>query len=397
MFDDGRISNGSACGNDVASEREMCGKYILESVLYWAEEYHVDGFRFDLMGLLDVDLMNRIRKELDVRYGRGEKMIFGEPWAASETAMEGGAVPALKKNIRLLDEKIGMFCDDTRDAVKGSALKVRKPGFINGAEDKEDDIIRGVAAWQTAGVKAPSQIITYVSAHDNQTLWDKLAETMPQADEKERMRLNRMAAALYMTCQGSLFLLSGEEFARTKDGIEDSYNAPIAINRLDWKQAWENRDLVEYYRGLIALRRQLPGLCDKSAGAADRISRVQKEKGAVSFLIDNRLCFSECQNGATGDAQNRDVNEKESRWQTLKIVYNSSREERPVALDGDGWKILCDGQDSWLWKTEKPAEGEIRIAPQSVLILGQTGGAAQSEAAGRAADKEETTWRKKAV
>ena len=412
VFDDGRISNGSACGNDVASEREMCGKYILESVLYWAEEYHVDGFRFDLMGLLDVDLMNRIRKELDVRYGRGEKMIFGEPWAASETAMEGGAVPALKKNIRLLDEKIGMFCDDTRDAVKGSALKVRKPGFINGAEDKEDDIIRGVAAWRAAGVKAPSQIITYVSAHDNQTLWDKLAETMPQADEKERMRLNRMAAALYMTCQGSLFLLSGEEFARTKDGLEDSYNAPIAINRLDWEQAWKNRDLVDYYRGLLALRRQLPGLCDKSARAAERISHVQKEKGAVSFVIDNRPWVPVCQKGETGDAPELEGKAHKNRWQTLKIVYNSSREERPVTLDGEGWKVLCDGQDSWLWKTDRPAQGKMCIAPQSVLILGQDGNTAEAEtietietteateAAGTAEHQhrgEETTWRKKAV
>ena len=406
VFDDGRISNGSACGNDVASEREMCGKYILESVLYWTEEYHVDGFRFDLMGLLDVDLMNRIRRELDARYGRGEKMLFGEPWAAAETAMEGGAVPALKKNIRLLDEKIGMFCDDTRDAVKGSALKVRKPGFINGAEDKEDDIIRGVAAWRAAGVKAPSQIITYVSAHDNQTLWDKLAETMPQADEKERMRLNRMAAALYMTCQGSLFLLSGEEFARTKDGLEDSYNAPIAINRLDWEQAWKNRELVEYYRGLLALRRQLPGLCDKSARAAERISHVQKEKGAVSFVIDNRPWVPVCQKEETGDAPELEEKAHKNRWQTLKIVYNSSREERPVTLDGEGWKVLCDGQDSWLWKTDRPAQGKMCIAPQSVLILGQDGNTAEAEtietieAAGTAEHQhrgEETTWRKKAV
>ena len=406
VFDDGRISNGSACGNDVASEREMCGKYILESVLYWTEEYHVDGFRFDLMGLLDVDLMNRIRRELDARYGRGEKMLFGEPWAAAETAMEHGAVPALKKNIRLLDEQIGMFCDDTRDAVKGSALKIRKPGFINGAGGKEDDIISGVTAWRAAGVKAPSQIITYVSAHDNQTLWDKLAETMPQADEKERMRLNRMAAALYMTCQGSLFLLSGEEFARTKDGLEDSYNAPIAINRLDWEQAWKNRELVEYYRGLLALRRQLPGLCDKSARAAERISHVQKEKGAVSFVIDNRPWVPVCQKEETGDAPDREGKEHKSRWQTLKIVYNSSREERPVALDGEGWKVLCDGQDSWLWKTDRPAESEIYIAPQSVLILGQDGNTAEAEAietaeaAGTAEHQhrgEETTWRKKAV
>ena len=116
VWEDGSVSNGSACGNDVASEQAMCAKYILESVLYWAEEYHMDGFRFDLMGLLDVELMNRIRKGLDARYGTGEKLVFGEPWRADETAVEGNALLADKAHIHLLDEQVGMFSDDTRDA-----------------------------------------------------------------------------------------------------------------------------------------------------------------------------------------------------------------------------------------------------------------------------------------
>ena len=380
VFDNGRISNGSACGNDVASEREMCAKYILESVLYWTEEYHIDGFRFDLMGLMDVDLMNRIRKALDERYGRGEKLLFGEPWAAAETAMERGAIPALKKNIALLDENIGMFCDDTRDAVKGSALKIKRPGFINGAAGKEMDIVRSARAWcaseedsgrdeeAAAGVRAPSQIITYVSAHDNQTLWDKLAETMPEADAAERMRLNRMAAALYMTCQGTLFLLSGEEFARTKNGLEDSFNAPIALNRLDWKQAWENRSLVEYYKGLIALRTMLPGLCDKSARASERICNELTADGLVSFEVDNR--------SADGS----------ERWSRLKIIYNSSREEKSVPLGGGYWSVLCDGADSWRWQSADIVTGDAVIHPQSVLILGMEREQTENEA-----------WRREAV
>ena len=405
VFDDGRISNGSACGNDVASEREMCAKYILESVLYWTEEYHIDGFRFDLMGLLDVDLMNRIRRELDIRYGKGEKLIFGEPWAAAETAMEGNAVPALKKNIGLLDENIGMFCDDTRDAVKGSALKIKRPGFINGAAGKEKDIVRSTQAWcelkrgsadtdyinagstETGGdavtrVKAPSQVITYVSAHDNQTLWDKLTETLPETDEAERMRLNRMAAALYMTCQGNLFLLSGEEFARTKNGLEDSFNAPIALNRLDWKQAWENSSLVEYYKGLIALRSRLPGLCDKSAGAANRIGSVETSDGLVSLEVDNR--------SESG----------EQKWDRLKIIYNSTREYRHVAADGGIWTILCDGEDSRLWTSVRYAGPDLQAAPQSVLILGRLAAETQRGTAS-CGDEEETAekeaWEKKAV
>lgn len=397
VFDDGRISNGSACGNDVASEREMCAKYILESVLYWTEEYHIDGFRFDLMGLLDVNLMNRIRRELDARYGKGEKILFGEPWAAAETAMEGNAVPALKKNIMLLDENIGMFCDDTRDAVKGSALKIKRPGFINGASGKENDIVQSARAWcatscgstdedsdSVTTVKAPSQVITYVSAHDNQTLWDKLAETLPEADEAERMRLNRMAAAIYMTCQGSLFFLSGEEFARTKNGLEDSFNAPIALNRLDWKQAWENQSLVEYYKGLIALRTRLPGLCDKSARASKRISNVETSEGLVSFEVDNRS-ETGCQ-----------------KWNRLKIVYNGTREYRRVEVKENGWMILCDGEDSRLWASAKYAGKDLQTEPQSVLILGRLAeqsvggtGSVAAEVTEETAEKE--TWEKQAV
>lgn len=374
VFDDGRISNGSACGNDLASEREMCAKFILESVLYWTEEYHIDGFRFDLMGLLDVDLMNRIRSELDKRYGKGVKLLFGEPWSAGETAMEGGAAPALKKNIRLLDENIGMFCDNTRDAIKGSALKTKLPGFINGAAGMEEKILRSAQAWcgkdgtaeRTDGrengemvekegeepelcAKAPSQIITYVSAHDNQTLWDKLNETVPGGD---LMRLNRMAAALYMTCQGTLFLLSGEEFARTKDGHDNSFNAPIALNRLDWKKAWEERPLAEYYKGLIALRRQLPGLCDKSADAASRIFGMKKEDGVVSYMSDNRAEGSD------------------TRWKTLMVIYNSRKAAEKVSLPGTGWELLCNDKSSTLWETPALAESRVSVPPQSVMVLG---------------------------
>ncbi len=360
VFDDGRISNGSACGNDVATEREMCARYILESVLYWTEEYHIDGFRFDLMGLLDVDLMNRIRKELDERYGRGVKLIFGEPWAADETAMENGAVQALKKNMGLLDENVGMFCDNTRDSIKGSALKLKLPGFVNGAEGMENDIIESVGAWcldyeedgkyEKFHPKAPSQIISYVSAHDNQTLWDKLDMTVPAAD---KMRLNRMAAAIYMSCQGMLFFLSGEEFARTKDGEDNSFRSPISLNRLDWRQAWAERELVDYYRGLIALRKQLPGLCDKSAKACERIYSVRKEKGIVQFRVHNQSA------------------EITSRWKELMVIYNSTKEEWACPSgDEEAWEILADGLDSWLWQKNCPAGNPVKVPGQSVLILG---------------------------
>lgn len=334
VWEDGSISNGSACGNDVASERTMCAKYILESVLYWTEEYHIDGFRFDLMGMLDVKLMNQIRRELDARYGKGEKLVFGEPWRAEKTAMEGEALPADKEHIGLLDEQIGMFSDDTRDAIKGSVLE----------------------ADETLEVKAPSQIITYVSAHDNHTLWDKLSETTE--NKKQRQKEYRLAAGIYLTCQGTPFFLSGEEFARTKGGRDNTYNASIDINRLNWKQAEKEQELIEYYRGMIGLRKQLPGLCDKSAEAKERIQTLQKRPGCVGFLVDNR-------------ANDKEATKQQNGWEKLCIIYNANQKSENIHLSEGTWEILADGEDSYRWKMPVEIAREAVASPVSILILGQ--------------------------
>lgn len=334
VWEDGSISNGSACGNDVASERTMCAKYILESVLYWTEEYHIDGFRFDLMGLLDVKLMNQIRRELDARYGKGEKLVFGEPWRAEKTAMEGEALPADKEHIGLLDEQIGMFSDDTRDAIKGSVFE----------------------ADETLEVKAPSQIITYVSAHDNHTLWDKLSETTE--NKKQRQKEYRLAAGIYLTCQGTPFFLSGEEFARTKGGRDNTYNASIDINRLNWKQAEKEQELIEYYRGMIGLRKQLPGLCDKSAEAKERIQTLQKRPGCVGFLVDNR-------------ANDKEATKQQNGWEKLCIIYNANQKSENIHLPEGTWEILADGEDSYRWKMPVEIAREAVASPVSILILGQ--------------------------
>lgn len=370
--EDGSVSDGSACGNDTANERPMCANYILDSVLYWAEEYHMDGFRFDLMGLIDTQLMNRIRRELDLRYGKGEKLLYGEPWAADKTAMEGNAKGALKENLSLLDENIGIFCDNTRNAVKGSVFDVDKNGFVNGAEGLEEDILKSVKAWQGTKElcsKSPAQIITYVSAHDNHTLWDRIIDTVP--DERKWMKINKMAAAVYMTCQGNLFLLSGEEFARTKDGLDNTYRDPIALNRLDWKRAWENRELVEYYRGLIALRKQQPGLCDKSSNAWKRIGDMWIKPQAVGFTVDNMHNDNKAQ-----DHGKKIMREQLSPvcpvWEKLYIIYNSGEESLKVEIPDGIWNVLADGESSFKWKTPLEITGEARVEPSSVLILGKT-------------------------
>lgn len=361
VHEDGEVSNGSACGNDVASERYMCGKFILESVLYWAEEYHIDGFRFDLMGLLDVDLMNRIRRELDRRYGRGEKLIYGEPWAADRTAAEGGMIQALKKNISELDEHVGMFSDDIRDSIKGSVFELKTPGFANGGDNLEEAMLNSAKAWVGAkgsGVRAASQVLTYVSSHDNQTLWDKLTETTE--NEELRRKQYRLAAGIYMMCQGYPFFLSGEEFLRTKDGIEDSYNAPVEINRIDWARAWKEKEMVDYYRGLISLRKRLPGIYDKTKEAAERIYGQWKEDGIVGFFVDNKR-----RNGK----ENPDLDDPG--WKELYLIYNRNQESRGIDLKQEEWEVLADGESSFRWKEHRLVSGKIEVDPVSVLILGR--------------------------
>lgn len=362
---DGTLYNGSACGNDVASEKPMCSRYIRDSVLYWAREYHMDGFRFDLMGLLDVELMNGIQQDLDDAFGPGEKLLYGEPWAAGPSPMEEGSIPALKANVRLLNPRIGMFCDGTRDAIRGHVFEAEIPGFVSGGKGLEEAVLCGTSAWCGAELEvpalAPSQIITYSSAHDNHTLWDRLVINLSgkrdfHSLEPALVRANKLAAAICYTCQGRMFLLSGEEFGRTKEGIEDSYQSPVEINRLDWNRAYENQELVEYYRGLMELRKRLPGLCDKSRQAPERITNKKIEsRGCVSFCVEQADQGEAC------------------RWSRLFVVYNSRKQARTVELPDGEWEILADGRSSSRWKEEKPqtVRNQVKAAAVSAMILGR--------------------------
>ena len=363
---DGTPATGSGCGNDLASERSMCGRYILDSVLYWAREYHIDGFRFDLMGLLDTGLMERIRAALDEAYGKGEKLLFGEPWSAGRSPMHRKAVPAGKRALPTLDENIGAFCDATRDLVKGHILHAERPGFVNGGSARLADLSAAITGW--AGVKggrfavrAPSQTISYLSSHDDWTLWDKLVITMDPSRSFDTptpavLRANRLAAAFCFGCQGHLFLLSGEEFGRTKQGLQDSFNASAALNQLDWSRAWSDpwRQLMEYYRGLMALRKQLPALCDKSETARQRLlASWRPSRLCAAFLLDNRGGVSP--------------------WDQLLLFYNVAGSIRPTALPAGRWQLLADADSSTHWQDDHPVflDGMADMAPDGALILGR--------------------------
>ena len=356
---DGSASNGSGCGTEIASERSMCARYIVDSIMYWAEEYHIDGFRFDLMGILDTALMNRIQYALDAKYGKGEKQLWGEPWAGGECRPRRGSELSHKGNLKKLLPSIAAFCDNTRDAIKGSVMNAESKGFVNGGGLYADRLAGCVIGWsgEHDDFAAPSQTITYMSCHDDWTLWDKLVYTM---DEKREftgfnariLKANRLAAAILAGCQGHLFMLSGEEFARTKEGIRDSYCSPVEINRLDWQRSEKNADLAEYYRGLIALRKQLPGLCDKTNAACPRVKIIQQlEQDAAAIVLDN-----------SGEG---------SLYGEVLLAYNASAKEVPMHLPEGKWSVLADGESSFRWQKPEMLATGTKLRPMSALILGK--------------------------
>lgn len=352
--EDGSASNGSGCGSELASERSMCARYILDSVRYWAEEYHIDGFRFDLMGMLDTELMNNIRHMLDERFGEGEKLLYGEPWAGGQCHPRPGTNLTHKGNLWRLDKSIGAFCDGTRDAIKGSVMDEGSRGFVNGGGLDAYALAECLNAWPHGGFDAASQCITYLSAHDDWTLWDKLTCTMDSSrtftgTDAGVLRANRLAFAMLSCCRGHLFLLSGEEFARTKQGVKNSYNSPLSINQMDWQRCASNSALVDYYRGLIALRQQLPALCDKSPADHLRVVR-QLDQDAAGYLVDN------------GEG---------STYPQLLLCFNASDKGVHFDLPDGRWAVLADGVNSFLWRSPQVLTAEASLPPMSALILGE--------------------------
>ena len=357
--DDGTASDGSGCGNELASERSMVAQYILDSVLYWVEEYHMDGFRFDLMGLLDVELMNRIQNELDQRYGKGEKLIYGEPWGAAGSAVRPGTRLCSKDNLKGVSSRIGAFCDNTRDAVKGSLMNEQARGFVNGGYVSAEYMLHCITGWSMgshAPFQAPSQNITYLSCHDDWTLWDKLIFTLSPGKKfytrsVKALRANRLAAAINFCCQGHPFLLAGEEFARTKGGIKNSYKSDPRINQLDWSRAWSYRKLVDYYRGLISLRKKLPCLQDKTPQAAMRVvSAVDLAPGCAGISL---------------------LNHGGSKWDKVLLIFNTSQEKQQVNLPSGLWQVLVDDTSSFRWREAKTVAKTASLPPVSALILGR--------------------------
>ena len=355
---DGSFSNGSGCGNEFASERPMARRYLIDSILYWAKEYHIDGFRFDLMGLYDAESINAVRAALDSLPGGRDILLYGEPWQGGASQLH--RYEANKANLAMLNERVGIFCDDTRDAIKGGCFDAREPGYVEGKPGSFWDIGAAVAAWCRSDrlpPHAPSQIVSYVSAHDNFTLWDKLLcvrYEKPEFTARDTVALaqNRLAAGIYLTSFGLPFMQAGEEFARTKKGVGNSYRSSPTLNRLDWNRAEQYHALVDYYRGLLALRAAFPRLGSTDRHAPETLQFFALEQPLVGWTLP----------AVWGDG---------AAWSALCVFYNPTETACTVPLPAGQWKLLSDGTSSSLWRgASRVFTGKAPLAPYSATILG---------------------------
>ena len=359
MNNDGTFSNGSGCSNDTASEHLMFRKYMIDSVTYWASEYHIDGFRFDLMGLHDVTTMNSIRTALDNLYADGsgsQILMYGEAWDMA-TNCDEGTVLASQKNLKQLSDRIGAFDDTIRDAIKGST------GGTDGAFVQEGSRranlktgIAGQSDTTTGWANVPSQCVTYASCHDNICLYDKLVGSVYGADGKYRKRyedlvaMNKLSAAIVITSQGIPFSLGGEEFCRSKDGDENSYASSRKENMLDWENVDLYSDVIEYYRGLYKIRDAFAAFSDSTAATANSLTYLSDvPKGVMGYTINNT---------------------ESGKWSQMCVIFNGSDSAQNVTAKGD-LVVLADNKTAGL-RNIKNVTNSVKVEAHSAVIMVDT-------------------------
>ena len=362
--DETGYTDGSGCGNEVASDRPMVQKLVVDSLIYWAKEYHIDGFRFDLMGVLDIDTMNVIAERL--KEIRPDIYLYGEGWngGPSSLAEEKRAFKASAKKM----PGIGMFNDDIRDTIKGSVFYDDHLGFVNGGTHLENALRYGItgavahpqvdydAYGSKPWAKEPGQSINYVSCHDNYTLWDKLSVSCPEASEEKKKAMNRLCAAIVFTSQGVPFIQAGEEFLRSKPlpekkgFAENSYNMPDEVNSIKWDNIHEYPDMIAYYKGLMELRKAHP------------VFRMQSEAEMTQnlcFLSDtpeNVVAYLLKGKGADDTPEN------------ILVIFNGNDEEILYNLPEGKWKILVDDKTAGA-DGKKIISEKADVEPLSALVL----------------------------
>ena len=358
---DGSYSDASGCGNETASDRQQMQNYIVNSVKYWADEYHIDGFRFDLMAIHDTETMNRVAREL--KEINPSVFVYGEGWTAGDSPLPVER-RALKENVARMDG-IAVFSDDIRDAVKGHYTDAADRGFATGKPGNEETVKIGIVAATAhpqvdytkgnnskfAYASSPTQIINYVSCHDDLTLTDKLAKSLPDKSVADRQRAAKLAQTIVFTSQGTPFMFAGEEIFRDKKGVHNSYKSPDSINAINWELKKENADLFNYYRNLIALRKAHPAF--RMTSARDIANNIVFDKTDAPNLISYSI-----KNNANGDE-----------WKEIKVILNGADSDALVKVDKADWIVVArDGQinpDG----LDTTRGGNMTVSATSALIL----------------------------
>ena len=358
---DGTFANASGCGNEIATERTMVRKYIIDSLKYWATEYHIDGFRFDLMGVYDLETMQEIRKAMDNTVPG--ILLYGEGWAADLSPLPEEQ-RAVKRNIPKLPG-IAAFNDDIRNALKGHWSNKYNKGFISGLTLHEEAVKFGIVAavyhprivydyidtTHSAWADEPGQCINYVSCHDNYTLWDKLVLSNPDASDMELRQMVKLASAILLTSQGVPFLHSGVEFCRTKGGHENSYKSPDSVNQLDWGRKATYQDVFEYIRKLIHLRKNHPAF---RMPKSDQIREYLKfctdyEPGVVGYCIDGLKA---------GDT-----------WQQILVIFNANKNRDTIKIPEGRFHLVARGSELNENGLNVISTGEVLLEPVSMTLL----------------------------
>lgn len=350
--EDGTLANGTGVGNDTASEHKMMRKFIVDSVSYWAKEYHIDGFRFDLMGIHDIETMKQVREALN-KMDRSI-IVLGEGWDLNTPL-----APALKANQKnaYKMEGIAHFNDDIRDGLKGSVFDEHDKGFVNGKPGMEDRIKKGVVGGieYNDAIKTfadePGKTITYVEAHDNLTLWDKLKKTNPNDSDDVLKQMHKLASSIVLTSQGISFIHAGQEFMRTKGGNENSYNAPDAVNQLDWTRRSQFNAEVEYVKGLIKVRKKHPAFRMTTAEDIKKhLKFLDAPANAVAFYLDGN---------ANGDSVEK-----------IAVAYNANRKPIDITLPANGtWKLIVNGEEAGTKAIDIIKGNKIKVPGLSTYVL----------------------------
>ena len=370
--ENGEYSDASACGNETASERYMFRRYMVDSVVYWAKEYHIDGFRFDLMGIHDIETMKLIREELNKI--DSSIIMYGEGWTGGPSPLKE-ELAALKKNTYKFDKlQIAAFSDDCRDGVKGHVFYDEETGFVNGKDGLEETIKFAVVAsthhkdidkenivysnefW----ANEPYQTINYASAHDNYTLWDKLQISTPNCTEEELIAMNKLIAGIILTSQGISFVHAGEEMARTKEDeegklVENSFESSDKVNKIYWDRKVKYKDLFEYYKGLISLRKEYK---------AFRMNTNEEIKENIHFLKKG-VNFSE--NNLVAyiiDAKNIDI-----KCEKIAVIINANNKDVDVELEESNWHVMVDEKTAGNEIIETIKDSKVNVSRKSIKVL----------------------------